>query len=123
MSSRENKKFERSAMGLLDAILAEMEDLRDGHSTPHEAIAFSSLADKALGVLDRQLRKEEVDNENEWKHIEYTRRIEMQKQEQQALPKPNAEEEIDEDADEYDYEYPNILDIEVVEASIVGLGE
>lgn len=62
-SKRKAKVFERSMDGIVDAILSEMEDLREGHSTPHEAIAFAQLGDRAIHALDCKAQHEAKDKE------------------------------------------------------------
>lgn len=52
MSSRKGKVFTRDGKGLFDAMLSELEDLRDGFSTPQEAIAASELGKTANAVLN-----------------------------------------------------------------------
>jgi len=50
--------FARTTEGLRDALMAEMEDIRDGIATPDEANAFSGLARQVVDSLQADLAKE-----------------------------------------------------------------
>ena len=56
--SRKSKKYERTIIGLRDALFDELEDIRDGVSAPHEAIAFSKLAQNIITTVEVELKKE-----------------------------------------------------------------
>jgi hypothetical protein len=61
MSSRKNKVYARSVEGLRDALFDELEDLREGASSPHEAVAFSTLAERVLDTFDKEMKKAAFD--------------------------------------------------------------
>lgn len=61
MPSPDNqKKYERTLDGLRDSLFDELEDLREGTSGPHEAIAFSKLASQIVATCDVEIRRQQV---------------------------------------------------------------
>jgi hypothetical protein len=57
MSSKaRGKSYPRDIAGLRDALFDEIEDIRDGHSSPHEAVAFCSLAESVLETYACELK-------------------------------------------------------------------
>jgi len=49
-------KFERTTAGLRDALMAEMEDVREGIAGPAEAMAFAALAGRIIESLAADAR-------------------------------------------------------------------
>jgi len=56
--TKPHKNYDRTMAGLREALFDELEDLREGHSSPHEAIAFSKLADNIIGSLDIEIKQQ-----------------------------------------------------------------
>ena len=56
-SSKPAKRYSRNVAGLRDALFDEIEDLREGHSQPHEAIAFAKLADQVIRTIETDQRR------------------------------------------------------------------
>lgn len=56
MSSKRGKSYPRDIGGLRDALFDEIEDIRDGVSSPHEAIAFCSLSESVLETYSCELK-------------------------------------------------------------------
>jgi hypothetical protein len=58
MSSRKaGKSYTRDIRGLRDALFDEIEDLRDGASSPHEAVAFCSLSEQVLESFNAGIKR------------------------------------------------------------------
>lgn len=60
-SVRARKTWSRSIEGLRDALFDELEDLRSGASSPHEAVAFSTLSEVVLATFDKEMKKAAFD--------------------------------------------------------------
>ena len=56
--------FERTAEGVRDALMSEMEDIRAGIATPQEAVAFATLADSYVNVMRAELHERERQDKN-----------------------------------------------------------
>lgn len=57
-SSRRSKKYARDVYGIRDALFDELEDLRSGASSPHEAAGFCALAERVLDTFDMEMKRE-----------------------------------------------------------------
>lgn len=57
-SSRKSKKYARDVYGIRDALFDELEDLRSGASSPHEAAGFCALAERVLDTFDMEMKRE-----------------------------------------------------------------
>jgi hypothetical protein len=58
MSSRKSgKSYTRDIRGLRDALFDEIEDLREGASSPHEAVAFCSLSEQVLETFNASIKQ------------------------------------------------------------------
>lgn len=79
-SKREPVKFERTSAGLRDALFAELEDLHNGVSTPHEATAFAKLAGNILGSVELDLKNELLKESRLRREEMIAQRIEREKQ-------------------------------------------
>jgi len=55
-SKKQGKSYPRDIGGLRDALFDEIEDIRDGVSSPHEAVAFCSLAETVLNTYECELK-------------------------------------------------------------------
>lgn len=97
---RAGKKFERSNEGLRDALLAEMEDLRAGLSSPLEAQSFAQLAGRVIESLEVDLKKQRQLWEQSWevKRHEYER-IERARKHLQ-IEHDGGDDDDDDDSDE-----------------------
>ena len=60
MSLDAKKTYARTLEGLRDSLFDELEDLRQGVSAPHEAIAFSNLARQIVNTADIEIRRSEL---------------------------------------------------------------
>jgi len=76
----ENNKFARDLDGLFDALMSELEDLRDGVSSPNEAHAFAAIAGRAIDskaekrtMMEFMTRKEYAERELIVREIEARR--------------------------------------------------
>lgn len=57
---RINVSLERTTAGLREALFCEMEDLRAGVATPHEAFAFAKLAENVIASFAADLVAERI---------------------------------------------------------------
>lgn len=57
-SSKRAKSYGRDVYGLRDALFDELEDLRTGASSPHEAAGFCALAERVLDTFDMEMKRE-----------------------------------------------------------------
>lgn len=57
-SSKRTKTYGRDVFGLRDALFDELEDLRSGSSSPHEAAGFCALAERVLDTFDMEMKRE-----------------------------------------------------------------
>lgn len=57
-SSKLSKKYPRDVYGIRDALFDELEDLRSGASSPHEAAGFCALAERVLDTFDMEMKRE-----------------------------------------------------------------
>ena len=73
-----NMVFERSAQGLRDALMSEMEDIRAGIASATEATAFALLAKTIVASLE----------------MEITERIRVDAKEERALRRKDEQERI-----------------------------
>jgi hypothetical protein len=80
------KKFDRNTEGLRDALMCEMEDIREGIATPEEANAFASLAEKVIKSLEADLARDLFQHKKE-QDIESNRiaLLEMKAEEQRNV--------------------------------------
>jgi len=71
------KKFERSIEGLRDALMSELEDIREGLATPAEAQSFAFVAKQIISSME----------------MEITERIRQDAKEERALKRKEREED------------------------------
>lgn len=60
-SSKRSKQYPRDVYGIRDALFDELQDLRSGESSPHEAAGFCALAERVLDTFDMEMKREAFD--------------------------------------------------------------
>ena len=70
------RTFERTAAGLRDAIMSEMEDIRSGIATPAEAQACALLAGRVIDSFEQGAAEKERADNHSWREREAVRRKE-----------------------------------------------
>lgn len=90
MSSKPARKtYARTSAGLRDALFDELEDLRNGDSSSHEATAFANLASRVLETAELEMKREEFDLRMERQRLELERsKRELRAEKILCLPAP-----------------------------------